>query len=85
MRRKGAVIKRRAEPDILRENAPRKVENRAADGQTWDRPGSTTLRRPALPPCCGQPYFLPEGAAEAPEPLKYLKKSELESITITSP
>ena len=30
-------------------------------------------------------YFLAGAGAAAPEPLKYLKKSELESITITSP
>lgn len=102
MRRSRAFIKRKAEPDILREIAPRRVEIAWSAGKVLpETEGSPVPEREPAPwigrrpgrerQCClcyfDANYFLAAGAAgpALPEPLKYLKKSEFESTTITSP
>jgi hypothetical protein len=84
--RNGAAIKRKAEPDILRENAPGKVYIRRVGNVKETMPSAACDGRRHCPRGAAAAYFLPGAGAEpAPEPLKYLKKSEFESITITSP
>ncbi|ELX09864.1 hypothetical protein Jab_2c19480 [Janthinobacterium sp. HH01] len=79
-------VKRKAEPDILRENALR--EGKKIRLMSFPRRRESILTMDSR--FRGNDYttyFLAGAGAEpaAPELLKYLKKSELESITITSP
>jgi len=80
--------RQKVEPEILRENG------RSRDKFARRRRNQRQIQPPATPGAAPGPglragvrgtyFFAGAAAAAEPEPLKYLKKSEFESITITS-